>query len=137
MWRMSVAWAPAVLAAAVGISRTQDYWHHWEDVCAGAVIGLCTAALAYVQKRPTCGGGGGRGSHYTPHLHVAERPHDKGEKEGEESDSPETSQAHGSVGGFGVLGMVGGGRAEHTNTGGVRGRSPSLHHETADLGSNM
>jgi membrane-associated phospholipid phosphatase len=38
-------WAPAALAAFVGISRTQDYWHHWEDVCVGAVIGLCTAAM--------------------------------------------------------------------------------------------
>ena len=75
VWRMAVSWAPAVLATFVGISRTQDYWHHWEDVCVGALIGLSTSALAFVQKKPLhghyygrrrAGGAGGGQYEYAP-----------------------------------------------------------------------
>jgi len=24
----------------VGVSRVDDYWHHWQDVFGGAIIGL-------------------------------------------------------------------------------------------------
>lgn len=31
---------PLLGAALVGVSRVNDYWHHWQDVFAGAIIGL-------------------------------------------------------------------------------------------------
>jgi len=30
---------PLLVAALVGISRVDDYWHHWTDVFAGGIIG--------------------------------------------------------------------------------------------------
>lgn len=39
--------SPAVAALWVGLTRIQDYWHHWEDVSAGLVLGSVVATLAY------------------------------------------------------------------------------------------
>lgn len=36
-------------ATFVGITRIDDYWHHWTDVCAGAFIGLVIAYFCYCQ----------------------------------------------------------------------------------------
>ena len=30
----------------------QDYWHHWEDVCAGFVLGISIAYAFYRQQYP-------------------------------------------------------------------------------------
>jgi hypothetical protein len=30
---------PLLLAAMVGVSRVDDYWHHWQDVFAGGILG--------------------------------------------------------------------------------------------------
>ncbi|KAF2317814.1 hypothetical protein GH714_041129 [Hevea brasiliensis] len=38
--------------ALVGISRVDDYWHHWQDVFAGALIGLTVASFCYLQFFP-------------------------------------------------------------------------------------
>ncbi|KAJ8545896.1 hypothetical protein K7X08_018479 [Anisodus acutangulus] len=43
---------PLLLASLVGISRVDDYWHHWQDVFAGGLIGLIVAALCYLQFFP-------------------------------------------------------------------------------------
>ncbi|XP_055803811.1 lipid phosphate phosphatase 2-like isoform X1 [Solanum dulcamara] len=43
---------PLVLASLVAISRVDDYWHHWQDVFAGGLIGLVAAALCYMQFFP-------------------------------------------------------------------------------------
>lgn len=41
------ALTPSVAALWVGLTRIQDYWHHWEDVSAGLVLGSAVASLAY------------------------------------------------------------------------------------------
>ena len=30
----------------------QDYWHHWEDVCAGFLLGITVAYTVYRQQFP-------------------------------------------------------------------------------------
>ncbi|XP_065881309.1 lipid phosphate phosphatase 1-like [Euphorbia lathyris] len=43
---------PLLAAALVGISRVDDYWHHWQDVFAGALIGIVLSTLCYMQFFP-------------------------------------------------------------------------------------
>ncbi|XP_047263233.1 lipid phosphate phosphatase 2-like isoform X2 [Capsicum annuum] len=43
---------PLLLASMVAISRVDDYWHHWQDVFAGGLIGFTVAALCYLQFFP-------------------------------------------------------------------------------------
>lgn len=38
--KLCIAFLPLLCAALVGISRVDDYWHHWQDVFAGGLIGL-------------------------------------------------------------------------------------------------
>uniref|UniRef100_R7WDA7 Putative lipid phosphate phosphatase 3, chloroplastic n=1 Tax=Aegilops tauschii TaxID=37682 RepID=R7WDA7_AEGTA len=43
---------PLLTAALVAVSRVDDYWHHWQDVFAGAIIGLTVASFCYLQFFP-------------------------------------------------------------------------------------
>ncbi|XP_044960246.1 lipid phosphate phosphatase 2-like isoform X2 [Hordeum vulgare subsp. vulgare] len=43
---------PLLAAALVAVSRVDDYWHHWQDVFAGAIIGLTVASFCYLQFFP-------------------------------------------------------------------------------------
>ena len=36
---------PLLVASLVGVSRVDDYWHHWQDVFAGGLLGLCYYSL--------------------------------------------------------------------------------------------
>ncbi|KAL2920074.1 hypothetical protein HK105_200140 [Polyrhizophydium stewartii] len=47
-WRVAVPALPLLLAAFVGISRTQQYVHHPTDVIAGAALGVVVALLVHV-----------------------------------------------------------------------------------------
>lgn len=38
--KLCIVVLPYLAAALVGISRVDDYWHHWTDVFAGALIGV-------------------------------------------------------------------------------------------------
>ncbi|GKB17432.1 lipid phosphate phosphatase 1 [Tanacetum coccineum] len=44
--------SPYLFAALVGVSRVDDYWHHWTDVFTGAIIGTTVAAFCYLQFFP-------------------------------------------------------------------------------------
>lgn len=45
--RVVLGLLPLLLALWVGLSRLQDYWHHWEDVAAGYALGLGMAYCFY------------------------------------------------------------------------------------------
>lgn len=38
---------PLLVASLVGVSRVDDYWHHWQDVFAGGLIGSFTHNIIY------------------------------------------------------------------------------------------
>lgn len=37
--KLCIMFLPLLAAALVGVSRVDDYWHHWQDVFGGGVIG--------------------------------------------------------------------------------------------------
>jgi hypothetical protein len=37
--KLCVVLLPLLLAAMVAVSRVDDYWHHWQDVFAGGILG--------------------------------------------------------------------------------------------------
>lgn len=43
---------PLLAASLVAISRVDDYWHHWQDVFAGGLLGLVVASICYLQFFP-------------------------------------------------------------------------------------
>ncbi|KAF2948304.1 hypothetical protein DAI22_01g027200 [Oryza sativa Japonica Group] len=43
---------PLLIASLVGISRIDDYRHHWEDVFAGGLLGFIMAMLCYLHFFP-------------------------------------------------------------------------------------
>ena len=38
--KLCIVFLPLLIAALVAVSRVDDYWHHWQDVFTGALIGL-------------------------------------------------------------------------------------------------
>ncbi|XP_044467855.1 lipid phosphate phosphatase 2-like isoform X2 [Mangifera indica] len=50
--KICVVILPLLVAALVGISRVDDYWHHWQDVFAGGLLGLTVATICYLQFFP-------------------------------------------------------------------------------------
>jgi len=38
--KLCIVFLPLLTACMVGISRVDDYWHHWQDVFAGGLLGL-------------------------------------------------------------------------------------------------
>ncbi|XP_052148367.1 lipid phosphate phosphatase 2-like [Oryza glaberrima] len=43
---------PLLLAALVAVSRVDDYWHHWQDVFTGGILGLVVSSFCYLQFFP-------------------------------------------------------------------------------------
>ncbi|KAL1528795.1 hypothetical protein AB1Y20_010120 [Prymnesium parvum] len=52
LWKLPVVLAPWFAALCVGLSRIADYWHHWEDVLVGGLIGNLIAYIMYRQRYP-------------------------------------------------------------------------------------
>lgn len=38
--KLCLVFLPILAAALVGVSRVDDYWHHWQDVFAGGLLGV-------------------------------------------------------------------------------------------------
>ncbi|CAK9865081.1 unnamed protein product [Sphagnum jensenii] len=52
-WKVLPVILPLLGAVFVGVSRIDDYWHHWTDVFAGAILGLGMAYFCYQQHFPS------------------------------------------------------------------------------------
>ncbi|EPS65632.1 hypothetical protein M569_09147, partial [Genlisea aurea] len=50
--KLCVLFLPLLVAALVGVSRVDDYWHHWQDVFAGGLLGAVIASFCYLQFFP-------------------------------------------------------------------------------------
>ncbi|CAM8957162.1 unnamed protein product [Rhodiola kirilowii] len=50
--KLCIVFLPLLAAALVAVSRVDDYWHHWQDVFAGGLIGLVIASFCYMQFFP-------------------------------------------------------------------------------------
>ncbi|XP_022945014.1 lipid phosphate phosphatase 2-like isoform X1 [Cucurbita moschata] len=59
--KLCLVFLPLLGAALVGVSRVDDYWHHWQDVFAGAIIGLVVSGFCYLQFFPPPYSGNGWG----------------------------------------------------------------------------
>ncbi|XP_051146148.1 lipid phosphate phosphatase 2-like [Andrographis paniculata] len=50
--KLCITFLPLLMAALVGVSRVDDYWHHWQDVFAGGLLGITIASFCYLQFFP-------------------------------------------------------------------------------------
>ncbi|KAI4313881.1 hypothetical protein L6164_026827 [Bauhinia variegata] len=50
--KLCIVFLPLLAACLVGVSRVDDYWHHWQDVFAGGLLGLVVATFCYSQFFP-------------------------------------------------------------------------------------
>ncbi|XP_054808926.1 lipid phosphate phosphatase 2-like isoform X1 [Prosopis cineraria] len=50
--KLCIVFLPILMAAMVAVSRVDDYWHHWQDVFAGGLIGSIIASFCYLQFFP-------------------------------------------------------------------------------------
>ncbi|KAF8390089.1 hypothetical protein HHK36_024610 [Tetracentron sinense] len=51
--KLCIFFLPLLVASLVGISRVDDYRHHWQDVFAGGLLGLTVATFCYLQFFPS------------------------------------------------------------------------------------
>ncbi|TVU35629.1 hypothetical protein EJB05_17529, partial [Eragrostis curvula] len=45
--KLCIVLMPLLIAVMIAISRVDDYWHHWQDVFAGAVLAIITTRKLY------------------------------------------------------------------------------------------
>ncbi|KAM0825542.1 hypothetical protein ACQ4PT_069483 [Festuca glaucescens] len=50
--KLCIVILPLLVAAMVAVSRVDDYWHHWTDVCTGGILGTVVASVCYLQFFP-------------------------------------------------------------------------------------
>ncbi|KAM2487706.1 hypothetical protein ACFX1W_039602 [Malus domestica] len=71
--KLCIVILPLLCAALVGISHVDDYWHHWQDVFAGGLIGIVIASIFYLQSFPLPNQRDGWAPHAYFHMLAAER----------------------------------------------------------------
>ncbi|KAG8366657.1 hypothetical protein BUALT_Bualt17G0102400 [Buddleja alternifolia] len=50
--KLCIVFLLILAACLVGVSRVDDYWHHWQDVFAGGLLGSVVATICYLQFFP-------------------------------------------------------------------------------------
>lgn len=50
--KLCVVFLPLLAASLVGVSRVDNYKHHWQDVLAGGLLGFVVAIFCYLQFFP-------------------------------------------------------------------------------------
>lgn len=50
--KLCIVFLPLLCASLIAVSRVDDYWHHWQDVFAGGLLGLVVASFCYLQFFP-------------------------------------------------------------------------------------
>ncbi|KAJ8490850.1 hypothetical protein OPV22_012571 [Ensete ventricosum] len=50
--KLCIVFLPLLVASLVGISRVDDYRHHWDDVFVGGILGATVATFCYLQFFP-------------------------------------------------------------------------------------
>ncbi|CAL9044281.1 unnamed protein product [Musa banksii] len=50
--KLCIVLLPLLCASLVAVSRVDDYWHHWQDVFAGGLLGFVVASFCYLQFFP-------------------------------------------------------------------------------------
>ncbi|KAH0466524.1 hypothetical protein IEQ34_003762 [Dendrobium chrysotoxum] len=50
--KLCIVLLPLLCASLIAISRVDDYWHHWQDVFAGGILGLVVSSVCYLQFFP-------------------------------------------------------------------------------------
>lgn len=66
--KLCIVFLPLLIASLVGISRVDDYRHHWEDVFAGGILGMVVATFCYLQFFPPPYHANGWGPHAYFHM---------------------------------------------------------------------
>uniref|UniRef100_A0A1D1YAF6 Lipid phosphate phosphatase 2 n=2 Tax=Anthurium amnicola TaxID=1678845 RepID=A0A1D1YAF6_9ARAE len=61
--KLCIVFLPLLGAALVAISRVDDYWHHWQDVFVGGLLGVTVASFCYLQFFPLPNDTDGWGPH--------------------------------------------------------------------------
>ena len=46
--KLCIVFLPLLVAALVGVTRVDDYWHHWQDVFAGGLLGQSIQYLIHL-----------------------------------------------------------------------------------------
>ncbi|KAG4937705.1 hypothetical protein JHK85_052624 [Glycine max] len=46
--KLCIVFLPLLVASLVGISRVDDYWHHWQDVFAGGLLGWSILSISII-----------------------------------------------------------------------------------------
>nr|XP_004500441.1 lipid phosphate phosphatase 2-like [Cicer arietinum] len=50
--KLCIVLLPLLIASLVGVTRVDDYWHHWTDVFTGGLIGLTVSTICYLLLFP-------------------------------------------------------------------------------------
>ncbi|XWS35001.1 hypothetical protein CRYUN_Cryun21dG0087100 [Craigia yunnanensis] len=66
--KLCIVFLPLLIAALVAISRVDDYWHHWQDVFAGGLLGITVSSFCYLQFFPAPYDVDGWGPHAYFHM---------------------------------------------------------------------